>query len=362
MLCFQSGDAALALGKMAELSLTDVLPNMPSGLDGTGFIFGAGTSFAAGYPLMSTLTRQVVGALTAPEKAALDEALNAYNQQYDTKNAQPNIESMADLVVAHAIRSMDARFSALEARFRELITDAILSVAMPKLDAHVRFFELLKARTFGRACCIHVFTTNYDVTFELAGAYCGVTVETGFGGAIERFFDPARFGSTCGEEQPGGRFAAHPQLVVRLIKLHGSISWVMRDSKLYEMHPFAIPRDEPRVMVLPRRGKVLETLQHPYDTLFTVASRVLGAECKYLASCGFSFSDDHINKTLLIPNLTAAKLRLFALSQLESEGMSQLKASPSFGAGLETSRISRGSALPDGTTFWRFDQFVELFR
>ncbi len=53
-----------------------------------------------------------------------------------------------------------------------------------------------------------------------------------------------------------------------------------------------------RVMVLPRRRKVMDTMTPPYDTLFTQASKVLGGECKYLVSCGFNFADEHINQQL----------------------------------------------------------------
>src|SRR3546814_17952196 len=96
------------------------------------------------------------------------------------------------MVMAHAINSGDVRFSALEARLRELVTEVILGVSAPKLDHHIRFLELLKARTYGRAACIYIFTTNSDVLFELDGSEAGVGVESGFCGAVERFFAPFR--------------------------------------------------------------------------------------------------------------------------------------------------------------------------
>ena len=50
-----------------SLDLATILPNITHSLEGTGFLFGAGTSVEAGYPMMSGLTRKVVGALT-PQK------------------------------------------------------------------------------------------------------------------------------------------------------------------------------------------------------------------------------------------------------------------------------------------------------
>src|SRR3546814_14660532 len=117
------------------------------------------------------------------------------------------------MVMAHAINSGDVRFAALEARRRELVTEVILGVSAPKLDHHIRFLELLKARTYGRAACIYIFTTNYDVLFELAGAVEGVVVESGFFGSVERFFDPLRFTTACGALLADARFHTHPDQI-----------------------------------------------------------------------------------------------------------------------------------------------------
>jgi hypothetical protein len=46
------------------IDLKAILPNISSSLDGTGFLFGAGTSREAGYPMMAGLTRQVIAWLT----------------------------------------------------------------------------------------------------------------------------------------------------------------------------------------------------------------------------------------------------------------------------------------------------------
>lgn len=346
---------------MSAIELSTVLPSIGSGLNNVGFLFGAGTSFEAGYPMMPGLTREVVGGLMAGERAALDEALAAEGLAYDPASGEPNIELIADRVMAHAVNSGDPRFTTLEARLRVLVTEVILGVTHPTLDHHVRLLELLKVRTYGRACCIYVFTTNYDVLFELAGAIAGVAVETGFTGSVDRFFDPKRFITACGAMQPNSRFSEHPALTVRLVKLHGSVSWFSRGSGIYERHPAAITTSDKRIMVLPRRGKVMDTLQHPYDALFRVMSQALGSDCKYVASCGFSFGDDHINRNLVVPAVAGAKIRLFALAAAETAGMAQLRDVPAFSAGFDTAGIAHGAGHSTGTNLWKFSKFVELF-
>lgn len=346
---------------MTFYNLGAMLPNISSGLENTGFLFGSGTSLEAGYPMMAGLTKDVVGALSTTERAALDEALSAIGLAYDSVTAEPNIELIADAVMAHAINSGGPRFVDLEARLRQLVTDVILGVTHPKLDYHVRFLELLKARAFGRACCVYILTTNYDVLFELAGAIAGVVVETGFIGSVERFFDHQRFVTACGAMQANRRFEERSVLTIRLIKLHGSVSWFTRDSKVFERHPTSISAAEKRVMVLPRRGKVMDTLLYPHDALFAVTSRALGSDCKYMVSCGFSYGDDHINANLIVPALTSGKIRLFALSASETVGMANLKAAPAFSAGFVTGGISGGTPHVTGTDLWKFSKFVELF-
>ncbi|MEC3909687.1 SIR2 family protein [Sphingobium sp. CR2-8] len=342
--------------------LEDVLPNLKSGgLQTTGFLFGAGTSLEAGYPMMAGLTKSVVGALNTAEKSALDEVLNAAGRSYNPSWGDPNVEVIADLVISHAISSAQTRFYDLETRLRELVTDIILSVKKPTLDLHVQLLESLKKRAFGAPACVHIFSTNYDLLFEMAGAEAGVVIETGFVGSVERFFDPQRFALSCGRRVKAN-FAEHPVLTVRLIKLHGSVSWFGRDGRFFERHPDAIDPTDRRVMILPRRRKVMETLHAPHDALFTAARNALGAECKYVASCGFSFGDDHINENLLTPLVNGGGIRLFALCDKETDGMAALKTAGAFNAGFDTGGIAKGVAHTTGTDCWKFSKFVEMFK
>lgn len=221
------------------IDLSKILPNVSQTLDGTGFLFGAGTSREAGYPMMPQLTREVMTALKSDERAVLDEVLKQAGETYDDANALPNIEQLSDFVIAHWTNSGDSRFSVLETRLRELILNCLLAVSNPNIDNHCRFFEALKKRAFGLPCSVWIFTTNYDLLFETAAARVGVSIENGFCGATERYFHPAQFKSTSGVVS-GGRFSPNNSLTVKLIKLHGSISWTEESSIFYERHPSAM--------------------------------------------------------------------------------------------------------------------------
>lgn len=342
------------------LDLATILPNITHSLEGTGFLFGAGTSVEAGYPMMSGLTRKVVGALAPAERAILDEVLKTGGTAYDDLTATPNIEETADLVIAHAINSKDARCIALETRLRELVVQEILAVRTPNIANHVQFFRALSKRTFGRPCTIWVFTTNYDLLFEIAAAKAGALVENGFSGCTERFFNPGQFRGISGEVA-GNRFTPNNQLTVKLVKLHGSISWTSEAGQILERHPDSLTGPASRIMVLPRRKKVMETLAPPHDTMFAYMSRALGGECKYILCCGFSFGDEHINQHLILPALQTGRIRLFTLNEIEPNGVAAFKKLPSFGGGYSSEMFLSGKVVTPGTDLWKFSEFVKLF-
>jgi hypothetical protein len=343
-----------------DINLQSILPNIATSLNGTGFLFGAGTSLEAGYPMMGGLTEAVVNGLTASERAVLDEVLSADGKVYDPATASPNIEVLSDLVIAHHVIAPAVRFAALEQRFRALIVDCLHGVAAPNLDHHCRFMEALSKHAFGNTCTVWIFTTNYDPLFELAATECGITLENGFIGTVRRFFDSSAFEHSIGKVTPR-QFVPHRKLTVKLVKLHGSLSWVQDGGKIYETHPAAVDAASSRTMVLPRRRKVMDVLENPYDKLFRQTSRVLGNECKYLVSCGFSFSDEHINDALLRPVMESGACRLFALSYVETDGMAAFKARPNFSAGFNDASIASGVAETTRTDLWKFSEFVKIF-
>ena len=343
-----------------SINLNTILPNIATSLDGTGFIFGAGTSLEAGYPMMAQLTLEIIDALTPVERSHLDEVLKHEGIEFNAATATPNIEQISDLVMAHSINSGESHFAALETRFRELILVSLLAIKDPNIDNHCRFLEALKNRVFGLPCTVWIFTTNYDLLFETAAAKVGVTIENGFSGTTERYFQPEQFKSISGSIE-GRKFKPSNRLTVKLIKLHGSISWINENSAFYERHPLSMQDSQGRVMVLPRRKKVMDTMTPPYDTLFNIASKVLGAECKYLVSCGFSYADEHINQQLLLPVLKSYKCRLFALSYEESAGLAEFKKLSNFSAGFNSHLLIDGKTVDETTDTWKFSNFVKLF-
>lgn len=342
-----------------SLTLSQLFPGIETGLNRIGFLFGAGTSKEAGYPLMGDLTKTVVSNLSPALKTTLDEILAAKELTYSPATGTPNIEILSDLVTEYFVTTQESKYGDLESEIRKLIVDAILSVTSPDLTHHVRFLEALKRRAHGTSSKVTILTTNYDVLFELAAGEVGVRVETGFDGPLKRQFDPAVFDLARGTIEKS-RFTHRSELHVNIIKLHGSVSWLKHGGRVFESGLDLQSTTPERALVLPRRRKVMDTLSEPFDQLFTRASRTLGSNCQFVVACGFSFGDKHINDQLILPKLRAGKIRLTALCGEEPDCIGELKRFPSFHAGFPTNCFIDQKDTGAGTDLWKFSALAQL--
>lgn len=342
-----------------SLTLSQLFPGIESGLNRIGFLFGAGSSREAGYPLMGELTKSVISNLSSLSREVLDEILLDKGLSYNDSNGDPNIEFLSDLITEYFVATQAQKYETLASEIRKLIVENILLVTSPDLTHHVRFLEALKRRAHGTTSTITILTTNYDVLFELAAAEVGVRIETGFDGALKRFFDPALFDLVRGSVDKS-RFSSRNELQVNLIKLHGSVSWVREGSRFFESALDLHSTSPERAMILPRRSKILDTLSDPFDQLFTRASRTLGSQCQFLVSCGFSFSDKHINDQLILPKLSAGKMRLTALCGQEPECLSDLQKFLPFHAGFPSNCFIDQKDTGVGTNLWQFSALASL--
>lgn len=154
----------------ADLSIEEFVPKTRTSKDNLGFLFGAGTSFESGYPLVTGLTKSVVGALPGSDRTAMDEVLSAFGLEYDVSTGLPNIEEISDLVIEHHTNSRLGKYQVLKEKIRELVREVILSVSDPDITNQVAFLERLKSRAYERTTNVWVFTTNYDLLIEDACA------------------------------------------------------------------------------------------------------------------------------------------------------------------------------------------------
>lgn len=238
--------------------------------------------------------------------------------------------------------------------------DAITSVESPDITHHVRFLEGLRRRSFSRATRVNIITTNYDLLFEQAASEVGIRLINGFSGSVYRFFSEKEFSLSIGE-LAATRFRPDASLTINLIKLHGSVSWFSVNDSVRELDPYRIDASATRCMVLPRRTKVIETLHRPYDRLFSVCTNILGNNCSYLVSAGFSYSDEHINETLILPKVEGAGINLTNFCVAEPSGLDPVRERPNVAHICSDKRVVGGREVEEECDLWKFSEFAKLF-
>ncbi len=350
-----------------SFQLVDIFPNISQGLSNIGFLFGAGTSHKAGYPLMSDLTIQVLSKLAQNEFALLNNLVKrSLKKNIDNREGDPNIEIISDILEA-SILTADTKhcdyLRMLELRniIRQRIVDVFLSVENPSLDDHIRFFSALNRLLLGRLEQVWIFTPNYDLLFETASSIAKFPLLDGFLGSSVRFFSSSSLAAHSGIIS-GHNFQPFSQPTIRLIKLHGSLDWWKRNGSVYSTQDPNKLQDTPeRVIVLPRKKKITETLEPPFDDLFRVATTILGSSCKYLVSCGYGYGDQHINETLLLPKLQQAKINLTAFVKEDSANLDPFRTFPAFSFGTkDSSKKKNCTVVNEGSDLWQFDKLVGL--
>lgn len=350
-----------------SIEIKDIFPNVNQGLSNIGFIFGAGTSKKAGYPLLPELTTMVLSNLDQDRLESLNNLVkNEYGKDIDLESGDPNIETISDLIEV-ALMTIDRSspnhelLTSSKESVRDSIVDVITANENPYLDDHIKFFQAIRRIYSGRSEVIWLLTPNYDLSFSVAAAIARVPIIDGFFGSSIRYFDIQTYNLNLGIIR-GDRFSPYAHPIIGLIKLHGSLDWWKYSDAIYATRqPADLPDEAKRVMVLPRKKKISETLESPYGDLFRFARNIIGTKCKYLVSCGYSFGDEHINETLLLPNLRESKIRLTAFLRSDNPNLDKFRPLPPFSFGSETEVKISGVEGDSGTDLWKFEDFVDLF-
>lgn len=170
-------------------------------------------------------------------------------------------------------------------------------------------FNRSQAGIADRRRAVRLFTTNYDTLLEDALALGGFSYWDGFsGGAV------AYRSHRYGDEEPSTGDRAH------VIKLHGSIDWHLgEDDRVWRVRDGdQYPKKVSRVLIYPQSTKYLATQRDPFAAQFDLFRRALSArEENILATCGYSFGDEHINQEIeLVLQRPENKTTLLAFAQI----------------------------------------------
>lgn len=145
---------------------------------------------------------------------------------------------------------------------------------------------------------------------RLSIPYCN-----GFGGAVERRFNPASFRYAIAEQLDitSRRWAAVDSFVY-LCKLHGSVNWIEGGGGLFPIQELQEAPDRTsnrRVMIYPTPSKQNTSFGAPYSDLFREFQKQVVRDQSVLIVAGYGFGDEHVNN-IIFQALTISSFRLTA--------------------------------------------------
>jgi SIR2-like domain len=295
-------------------------------LENVGVLLGAGASMERGLSgmTMSKLWEYFVSSFDSSYTWLIDEKFIAPDA------GTPNVEELIDtLEIArsewfrqHKTRSLVKLDSARADLQRAVIRASLLNEGWWKdptsvdneesaLGSHrMLLYKLVSARQPGQPSP-WVFTTNYDLAVEWAGESIGLKVSNGFDGLHNRTFAPHNFDLGYRNTLARGeaRFGTYN---IYLVKLHGSLTWQLtKDGTSYVEHSAEhlwglidafLKGDRadgfPGPMVFPSAAKYTQTVGFVLGELLRRFTDVLARPQTCLITCGYSFSDEHLNRII----------------------------------------------------------------
>jgi hypothetical protein len=274
-----------------------------------GFFISAGCPLAVNMPTKEEwpLIPDVAG-LTSyikdeidKEKTVLDDAprslADAYTQLIEevvkTGKTNPNIEDILSFLRgmmqiskgATDIRGFsEAELQNLENIVCKKIAEK-LDVQLP--DNKTPYHKLAKwVNNIDRDTPIEIFTTNYDLLLEEAFESLKVPYFDGFVGTRFPFFDLRAVEDNL-----------IPNHWTRLWKIHGSINWYLKDNK--DVYRSTSLQECDSYIIHPSHLKYDQSRKMPYLALIDRLNKFLRQNSAVLILSGYSFSDDHLNDTIL---------------------------------------------------------------
>ena len=307
-------------------------------LDDVLFLFGNGASIYAG----SQDTREFKLEDYKTKYAELSSIINEIGKLWGIENqlnALITVRSYYNLV-------KDAEKENLVSRLIDeikgvLIDSFVNSVDYRKLSLHEIF--LLKLRTFGCLRRTDIYTPNYDLAFEYSLDKLAIEYNDGFSGFVNRIFDPR---ALQGKDKTG------------LVKIHGSVNWIVEDGKVKEFQPKFVDGkvvidDTAPVLIYPTSHKLYQTYSTPYSELMRHMLDEMETGKNVVIVLGYKYGDDHINEILFKALENPNNIFYFFLYNSDEQGefIDQLKQ---LADSMPNINILTGKILADFKTFVKY--------
>lgn len=314
-------------------------------LKNVSFLLGSGTSSPA-LPLMSGLyagvKEKIKTALRSPQNLQLFDKVSNKDQE--------NLEEILGLLYARLsyylgiekdedeTKEYDTTKSLIEQIEEYILTQLNQNISDKcgeESQQETPFTSTLKVyETFYRALAprskelsrLSVFTTNNDLFNETAMDNTNTMYINGFTPGLKRYFNPSLFHHTYSKRMDSSIDKYEPvDNMVYLYKLHGSVNWVEQESvgnKFYNIVEIDATQSSSstpseRVMIYPAPTKQNKSLGSPYTDIIRAFHHKLLQPNSVLFVCGYSFSDEHLNRIIYQALAANSSLNIVVVNKLD---------------------------------------------
>lgn len=315
-------------------------------LKNLSFLFGSGTSTPA-LPRMADLYREVQECLSTESVYKIKSLFNKVSA-----NASENLEEILGLLYARlsylegiksevGSQTTKSLIDKIEGCILTRLNQDILAECTREKDSNVDnqsnapFISTLNVyETFYRTLSLRskelsrlsVFTTNNDLFNETAMDNTNTMYINGFTSGLKRYFNPSLFHYTYSKRMDSSIDKYEPvDNMVYLYKLHGSVNWVEEDSvgnKFYNIveidakQSVSFGRSE-RMMIYPTPTKQNKSLGSPYTDIIRAFHHKLLEPNSVLFVCGYSFSDEHLNRIIYQALAANSSLNVVVVNKID---------------------------------------------
>ena len=220
----------------------------------------------------------------SPYKRLMVEMDKAVKDKTNIEEVLTFIRSMKEVAKGNNVRGFtEDELKDLEKSICETVAESV-NKGLP--DGENSYRRLAKwVSSIDRVVPVEFFTTNYDLLLEQALEEQSVAYYDGFSGSRYPFFDI----HTVERNDL-------PAYWARLWKLHGSVNWKIDGNNVFRVSKDVAGSPE---LIYPSKLKYDQSRKMPFLAMSDRLTDFLLKPHAVLMVCGYSFSDEHINDTII---------------------------------------------------------------
>jgi len=161
------------------------------------------------------------------------------------------------------------------------------------------------ARRSPRLPRTRIFTTNYDLCFEVAASHTQFITIDGFSHTFPQEFDGGYFSYDLVKREQDRETPDYITNVFHLYKLHGSVDWEKKDSRIEKKPDTTKP-----CLIYPRQGKYQSSYDQPFGEMMARFQMALRQPNTGLLIIGFGFNDYHLVQPIMSAIQSNVSLRV----------------------------------------------------